>query len=266
MNLDEVFALWAPQDSIWSPWVAPVLFAQTDWDLQNFDPIVPQPLPWLQEMSRETLSEATAIVVDLPFAESVEAGFALAALGFRPVPLYNASPGPPVYGLAPGLQGVSNAAVDMRSIVHAIARVTPSLQRMSFSPQAAPAFLLDSARLEGTTRPVDSGMFDNRWMVFPQDFPSANFLLAHGIRQALLVQKNRLEPQDDLAHSLLRWQEGGIAVLAKKLDDDLPPSLIKVKRPSKYKAIWYRALAQLGLRRSSGGGFGSYIPETSAAG
>jgi hypothetical protein len=261
MNQEEVFSVWAPKSSVWSPWVAPVLFAQTYWDIQNFEPVAPHPLPWLQKQMRET-----ALVVDLPFAESVEVGFALAAAGFRPVPLYNASPGPPVVGLAPGSQGVSNAAIDMRSIVAAICRVTPSLQSLNFSADAPPAFLLDSHRLEGTTRPVDQGMFDNRWMVFPQDFPSASFLLAHGIHQALLVQKDRLDPQDDLAHSLLRWQEGGITVLSKRLDDDSPPSEIKVKRPSRYKAIWYRVLAQLGLRRSSAGGFGSYIPETTAAG
>jgi hypothetical protein len=153
----------------------------------------------------------------------------------------------------------------MGPIVDAISRVTASLQNMQFSQNALPAFLLDSARLSGT-RLVDKGMFDNRWMVFPQDFPSASFLVAQGIRQALLVQKDRAEPQDDLAHSLLRWQEGGIKVLSKKLDDNLPPSEITVERPSKYKATLYRALAQLGLRRSSAGGFGSYIPETTAAG
>lgn len=262
MNGDEVFFVWAPQDSIWSPWVAPVLFAQTDWSMPEPEPIEPQPLPWLQESFRE----GTAVIVDLPGAESVETGLALAAMGLRPVPLYNASPGPPVIGLTPGSQGVSNAAVDMRPIVRAISRATSVLLSMSFSANASPAFLLDSYRLEGTTRPVDRGMFDNRWMVFPQDFPSASFLLSRGVDQALLLQKHQLEPQDDLAHCLLRWHEGGITVLAKKLDDDLGPAVIAVKRPSRYKAAWYRALAQLGLRRSSAGGFGSYIPESTSAG
>src|SRR5438045_2558006 len=83
----------------------------------------------------------------------------------------------------------------------------------------APARWVASARLPGT-RPADKGTFDNRWMVFPQDFPSARFLVGQGIRHALLVQKDRAEPQDDLAHSLLRWQEGGIKVQSKKLDDN----------------------------------------------
>jgi hypothetical protein len=30
--------------------------------------------------------------------------------------------------------------------------------------------------------------------------------------------------------------------------------------------MWYRALAQLGFKRNSVGGFGSYIPEATAAG
>src|SRR5208337_2702449 len=129
-----------------------------------------------------------------------------------PVPLYNASPGSPFVGLSPGAQGAWDAAVDMRPIVAAIGRITASLQALNLPADAPPAFLLDSNRLLGTTRPVTPGMFDNRWMVFPQDFPSANFLLVHGIQKALLVQKDRLEPQDDLAHTLLRWQEGGITV------------------------------------------------------
>jgi hypothetical protein len=52
----------------------------------------------------------------------------------------------------------------MGPIVDAISRVTISLRHLQFPPEAAPAFLLDSARLSGI-RPVKKGMFDNRWMV-----------------------------------------------------------------------------------------------------
>jgi hypothetical protein len=56
----------------------------------------------------------TVLAVDLPGADSVEVGFALAAVGFRPVPLYNASPGPEeVVGLGAGSPGVWNAVIDM---------------------------------------------------------------------------------------------------------------------------------------------------------
>jgi hypothetical protein len=100
-------------------------------------------------------------------------------------------------------------------------------------------------------------MFDNRWMVIPQDFASARFLLAQGIRQALLVQKDRRRPQDDLAYCLLRWQEGGIAIWSKQLDGDMPAAAIPVQRPSMYRAAWYRVLASLGLHCNGAGGFGS---------
>lgn len=262
MTADEVFAVWAPTSSVWSQWVAPVLFAQVYWDTRiGSDLVKPQELELIKDQG-----QGTAVVLDLPGAESVEAGFALAGRGIRLVPLFNASPGPEeIIGLGIGTTSPGSAAIDVRPIVDAICRVTPSLQHMAFSPEAPPAFLLDSTRLSGT-RPIHKGMFDNRWIVFPQDFPSANLLASHGIQQVLLVQRDRLDPQDDLAHVLLRWQEGGIVILSKKLEDNTPPCRISVKCPSKYRAAWYRALAILGLRRNSAGGFGSYIPETTAAG
>jgi len=262
MTAEEVFAIWAPSSSEWSPWVAPALFAQTDWRAQITTEVVkPQELEWFQDLGGNA-----AVVVDLPGADSVEVGFALAARGFRPVPLYNASPGPKDFiGLEVGRSSPASAVIDMGPIVGAISRLTPSLQRLEFPQEAPPAFLLDSSRLSGM-REIDAGMFDNRWMVFPQDFPSASFLKSHGIQRAVLFQKDELEPQDDLAHVLLRWQEVGIAILSKQLADNAPPSEIRVQRPSRYKAAWYRALAVLGLRRSSAGGFGSYIPEPTGAG
>jgi hypothetical protein len=262
MNREEVFAVWAPAESLWSPWVAPVLFAQTFWETRIKSELVsPLALTWF-----DVASEPTVCVVDLPGAESVQIGFALAGRGFRPVPLYNASPGPEeIVGLGAGSPSVWNAVIDMGPIVEAISAVTASLKCLAFSPQASATFLLDSQRLTGTRAP-DKGMFDNRWMVFPQDLPSARFLLARDIRHVLVVQRNRVEPQDDLAHVLLRWQEAGLSILSRNLADDAPPSPISVRRPSRFKAVWYRALAQIGLRRSSAGGFGSYIPETTASG
>jgi hypothetical protein len=109
-------------------------------------------------------------------------------------------------------------------------------------------------------------MFDNRWMVFPQDFPSARFLVERKIKRVTLVQAEKTQPSEDLSHVLLRWQEAGIEILAKTKGDVGAPSGITVSRPSRFKASWYRALAIMGLRRSSVGGFGSFIPETSAAG
>jgi hypothetical protein len=84
VNQEEVFSVWAPQGSIWSRWVAPVLFAQTFWDTRiKSEPVTPQHFPWLRKRMSDTV-----LVVNLPGADSVEVGFAVAAVGFRPVPLY----------------------------------------------------------------------------------------------------------------------------------------------------------------------------------
>ncbi|MGH9601505.1 MAG: hypothetical protein ACRD24_03860 [Terriglobales bacterium] len=113
----------------------------------------------------------------------------------------------------------------------------------------------------------EAGKFDNRWMVFPQDFPSASFLTSHGIQRVLLAQESYAPvPREDLAHVLLRWQEGGIEILLKRLDRPDAPARIEVARPSRFRALWHRALAIVGLRRSSAGGFGCTVPESSSAG
>jgi hypothetical protein len=41
---------------------------------------------------------------------------------------------------------------------------------------------------------------------------------------------------------------------------------LRVNRPSNFKTLWYRALAMMGLRRNSAGGFGSVIPELASGG
>ena len=252
MNQEEIYSVWASETSIWSRWVAPVLFAQADWSSINPEPSAsPQRFPWLEKLAGDT-----ALIVDLPGAGSVEFGFSAAASGFRPIPLYNSSPAP---------SSSSSASIDMHPIEDAISRLTAPLHALALPEQAPPAFLLDSVRLVGTTQAM-LGFFDNRWMVVPQDFPSANFLIEHGIQRVLLIQKERFNPQEDLAHCLLRWQDAGIKVLSKGINDDLPPQEITVKRPSRYRSLWYRALAQLGFRRNSVGGFGSYIPEPTSAG
>jgi len=43
------------------------------------------------------------------------------------------------------------------------------------------------------------------------------------------------------------------------------PTLITIKRPSQFRALWYRTLALLGLRRAPAGGFGAW-PHSSSGG
>ena len=267
MTGKELFEIWAPNDSIWSQWASPALFAQIDYakadDPSQADMLA---LPWHERKARPD----TAVVLDLPGADSIRLALALAWRGYRPVPIINASPGP--IGLQLNLlsqptRSTPSAIVvlDMSCLVREICERTPRLQALPLTSDAPPAFVLDSLRLKGTN-PLSDDMFDNRWMVFPQDFPSAKFLAEQTIKRVMLVQTEKREPQEDLSHVLLRWQEAGIEILSKASGDTSLPSRITVSRPSRFKASWYRALAIMGLRRSSVGGFGSFIPETSAAG
>jgi hypothetical protein len=108
--------------------------------------------------------------------------------------------------------------------------------------------------------------FDNRSISFTTDFPSATFLGAQGIRQIILVLKATLEPKEDLAHSLRRWQDGGLTLQRKRLDLGDSPKPFQIPQPWWYRAMFQRALAGLGLRRARGGGFGKWVPESGAGG
>lgn len=266
MTGKELFEIWAPSDSMWSQWVSPALFAQIDCGSVSAVQ-ANAPLPsWFEQAPRTD----TAVILDLPGADSIRHAVALAERGYRPVPVINASPGPvglQLNSLAQPASSKSPAFVvlDMAPVVGEICSVTERLHKLTFAAGAPPVFILDSLRLRGTN-PVRDDMFDNRWMVFPQDFPSARFLVDHKITRVMLVQTEKAQPQEDLCHALLRWQEAGIEILLKAVGDTGAPSKVKVSRPSRFKASWYRALATMGLRRSSVGGFGSFIPETSAAG
>jgi hypothetical protein len=260
MTSEEVYRIWAPSESVWSPWVAPVAFIELECDGRSLPEFSAAGihLPGLSE-------PGTACVIDLPGWQSVQLATALARhSGYRPVPLFNASPGPSSSEFS-----ISDApkrrtsVVDMSALLDALCWATDIMRGVSLQPSAPPAFLVDSKRLSGVP---EEKMFDNRWIVFPQDFPSAKFLQSQGISRVLLVQSDSRPPQDDLAHVLLRWQQSGIRIIASTNESGAAFSDITVNKPRGFKSAWYRALAMLGLRRSSAGGFGSYIPESSSSG
>jgi hypothetical protein len=197
-----------------------------------------------------------AIILDLPGAEAIWLGMAFSQRGFRPVPLYNGVRGPTLGGFE---------LVSVDAIVFALHGVEEALSGLRLPPDAPPVFLLDAERYAGGSF-ADPGRFDNRWWTFPQDFPSANFLLSHGIRSVVLGQKLSASPQRDLAHVLLRWQEAGIQILTCGVNDQTQPTSIHVERPDNFRSLWYQALVMAGLRRNSTGGFGGIVPEPSSGG
>jgi len=246
MTREIIYSIWAPAGASWSAWMKPVIFARLSDSQTSWCP--PQPaadVDWCPPADG-----TTAIVVDLPGGASVAMGVALADIGYRPVPLYNSAPGP-----APVL--------DMAPVVAEIVRGTLRLREARLPPDAPPAFLLDSRRRFGESAP-EPGKFDNRSISLPTDFPSANLLLHCGVRRCLLVQASSIQPQADLAHTLARWQCGGLDVMSRSLTNAGPAEPIRVSRPNHFRAVCQRMIALAGLLRSPLGGFGGVLPVPSS--
>jgi hypothetical protein len=258
MTNAEIFDIWAPPGGRWSPWAKPVLFA-----CMEREPPQPVPVgPPLDTSWAPPASENAALVLDLPGAAGVFAGLALAARGFRPVPLYNAVPAPsrsPALGPA----GVPMALVNVHEIMAALWHGAAELLEAAPPDDAPPVFLLDANR-RGEGQFEIPGRFDNRSISFTTDFPSASFLEAHGVRRVVLAQVSAGRPQTDLTHTLRRWQEGGIEIDLKAVGAEGPITPLDVPRPSSFGALWQRVLALMGLRRHGLGGFGGFIPEPSS--
>lgn len=260
MNKEEIFSIWAPENSVWSRWAKPVLFAHLDSALSHI-PVTNAPLDVSWSPPKE---ERVAIVLDLPGADGVLTGLTLAGRGYRPVPLYNALPLPFGQSLLSPATCSRVAAVDVLLIISALRTGTKLLAQLTLPSDAPPAFLLDANR-KGTRKMIPDE-FDNRSVSFTTDFPSANFLASQSIERVLLVQKQVLEPQPDLAHTFRRWQDGGLTLERLRLDPLSPRESFEVSRPAWYGAMFQRALSAIGLRRSSSGGFGAWVPDSSAGG
>jgi hypothetical protein len=180
----------------------------------------------------------------------VRTGVAFARRGYRPVPLFNTSHGP-------------SAVLELAPLFLALGRGALQLKSIPLAPQAPAAFLLDADRMQPPV-PPSPGKFDNRWVVFPQDFPSATFLRAHGVTEVLLIQ-NGTNVREDLAHVLLRWQQGGLRLMSASPSDSAPRELV-VSKPSWFRQAWYRMLTMLRMRRNNAGGFGAVIPVRTSGG
>lgn len=250
MTGSQAFALWAPDDDEWALWAKPVLFSLMD-ELKSDEPPPTAPavdIGWAPGPDRNN-----AIVVELPGVAAVAAGLLLARRGYRPVPLFNATSGP-------------NALLDVATIARHLQLSASLLATLPLSAEAPPCFLLDSERMRPPRKP-GPGVFDNRWIVFPQDFPSATRLRARGIEDVIVAMKNTLTPAEDLSHVLLRWQQGGIRIHAVDVDvAEATPAAIEIKPPSRFRRAWYRLGAISHLHRSSTGGFGAFIPYPTSGG
>lgn len=245
---EECFAAWAPEGAVWSEWAKPTVFASVG----SFFSEQPLTVPPLGDVGIPEAWGSAALVVDLPGDEAVAVGLALAERGFRPVPLFNNTSGP-----AP--------VIDTTALTDALGAGVEVLKAHTLKPDAPPAFLLDSRRSAsaGADQP---GRYDNRWVVLPQDFPSAAFLGSRGIKEITVIQRGGLTPATDLSHVLLRWREGGLRLRAIDRDSGTSDENLTVSPPSWFRRAWYAAIVLMGLRRSNVGGFGSMVPERTSSG
>lgn len=243
ISAQDCFAWWAPDNVFWSQWAKPVVFASAPALFDDPEP----PLPVLDFPGLPRTFDPTAIVVDLPGAQAVLVGLALAERGFRPVPLFNGTSGP-------------NPVVAVEPIERALGSGASVLRRVTIAPDARPAFLLDADRgsVIGAAEP---GRYDNRWIVLPQDVPSGTALLAHGIKDVMVIQARATVPDQDLTYVLLRWREAGIRIRGLSLETGAVDDALALAVPSSMRRLWYGAIALMGLRRSNAGGFGSLVPE-----
>jgi hypothetical protein len=251
-NGRQCFEAWAG-DHEWSDWTKPTLFASELFP--SFADPNPKSLPDTGDGALElTLlnhvralddqGNRACLVVDMPGVRAIEVGAALSRQGFAPVVLFN------------GVAVARNPIIQNDDAIRALARYAAALQ---FVPEPSPAFLLDSRRTDGDPAP---GRYDNRWITFPQDFPSGGLLRTHGIDKCYLIR----EPQriaDDLAHVLKRWQDAGIEIFAA---DSSAREPLLVKTPPLYKTLYYRWLTLRKLKPNSFGGFGAVIPLATGGG
>ena len=250
LTKEEVLRVWAPPEALWSRWVKPVLFAFADGTFE----IPPAPS---KRLNLDWAPGSAAIVVDLPGEDSVVYGIELARCGYRPVPLYNALPFPvKEKDLPPHAR--SRTTVDVLPILAAICRETETLKQLRLATASPPAFLVDADRRIARIDP-ESGVFDNRAVCFETDFPSADFLLSHGLGTAIVVQEDA-QIAGDLSQILIQWQQRGIHVLLKQIGDSSPPRSVIVQRPSFLRRIWFRIAVALDLHRGELGAFGGIVP------
>jgi len=234
-----LFSTWAPDDSPWSAWAKPVLFVQSEPPTP-----VPLPPPDLAHDRVPARSGGAAVVVDMPGAQGIACGLVLAEAGYRPIPLYNCTVG----------KGIE--LIDVNPVRSGLIEGAALLQSIRLPANAPPAFLIDSRRVDGIPTPT---IYDNRWMVFPQDFPSARALRAAGLESVVVIRLEESTMRPDLRWVLRHWKREGVAVHA--LDPvtgiqrslDLDTSLLAVF--GDHISRWFA-----GLRKNSAGGFGGTVP------
>ena len=181
MTGKDIYKIWAPTNKKWVDWIRPVPFVEITRETKMFRP-TEMILPCLEYLDPN--DSTTAVLIDMPGAQSVEVGILCAKHGYRPIPIYN--------GVAE--QEGARATSDNHSIHGALVWGASILSSVYIKEDAPPVFLMDSNRLH--TKRIDTSIFDNSWDVYPQDLPSGNYFLKNGITKLILVSSSNKVPKD----------------------------------------------------------------------
>lgn len=211
MTGKELFQIWAPTGKKWVDWVRPVSFVALQECTRQYSMSGFSVMP-ATYLSKDCLD--AAILVDLPGAESVKEGLALAKVGFRPIPIYNGTIE----------QSGARATADNQVISIALQMGANELSKIDIPENALPAFLMDKNRLHRYK--MEEAIFDNSWDVYPQDIPSAEYLWENGIRRVIIVSDTLSR---DIKKLMYDYQKKKIAIWLTKGYE--PPKKITIHRP-----------------------------------
>lgn len=210
MTDKELYRIWAPLGKKWIEWVRPVPFVEIHEYSKDYNITMFQ-VPAL-DFPEEKFGDA-ALIVDLPGAESVEVGIALAKDGYRPIPAFNGTIEQPG----------SRTTVDNQSVGMALLSGAEELKKIELSDDAKPAFLLDSNRLHRFR--IGVSVFDNSWDIYPQDMPSADYFLNNGIHKIVVIGDCLSR---DLKKILYEYQKKKIDIYLKKGFNE--PKKVRVRK------------------------------------
>lgn len=208
MTGKDIFKIWAPVGEKWVDWIRPVPFITIDNNGINDSFIIPN-INYLNG-----LPDNTAIIIDLPGADSIKEGISLTNLGFRPIPLYNGT----------FEQPRAMALVDNHNIQNTLVWGAVELKKRKIDTDAPPAFLLDSNRMHRFKMNVS--IFDNSWDLYDQDIPSAEYFLKNNINKIIIRGESI---QKDLVKLLYKFQKKGITILFTNGYEE--PKIITIKKP-----------------------------------
>lgn len=248
MSDGRIYDVWRGDSHPWVQWVKPALFDRLD-EVHAAEKAQParasKALARIESIDTSWLPPKSAVIVDLPGRRAVRAALALGRRGLRPVFAVNANCGPP------GVEAISTEKI--RRLLVAAADLPACFPT---GPDVAPAFILDSRRSGGEWQPPP-GSFDNRWVLFPSDLPSAKQLRSAGIEQVVVMQAGPV-CLPDLAAVLRAYQAARLSLLLRDVvEKTLGP--LHVPEMAWLFDVVGRLFRRLSPRRRADGAYGRWV-------